>query len=62
MTTRTVTLMSSKHPVSFMVNDEVTEKLLKNATEYAKKTGEASSKYVNSILEWALANYKPKQD
>lgn len=56
----TVTFMSTKHPVSFAVDDEVVDKLFENAARQAK-AGEPASKYVNRLLKWALENYKDEK-
>lgn len=54
----TAVMFMSKLPVSFMVDDQVAEKLLQKASEMAKANNEPSSKFVNRMLTWALENYK----
>lgn len=58
---RVITLMSTKHPVGFSVEDDVADKLLFNASNASKSTGETASNYVNKLLKWALENYKEEQ-
>lgn len=53
MAITTVIFMSVKYPTSFAVEDEVVERLLERA-----KSGNNASQYVNSLLKWALENYK----
>jgi hypothetical protein len=57
----TVTFMSTKHPVTFSVDDEVATRLF----EFAKskvKDKEPASKFVNQLLKWALDNYKEESN